>query len=800
MLTAISQQRTRRLVMVLALGALIYLTYLLAFSGNITSDDERYIIDTADTIAIQDEPFLNQTTYLRGLQRTDVEPAQPLLSVPLYWLAYHTPWVGNVHALFLFNPIVTTLTAILLFFYALDLGYQERTALVAALLFGLTTIVVPYARTYFREPLSMLSLLAAAFCLQHWRQKLAAGEKRHWLWLVLGVVTTLLALLSKEAALVALPALLLLALPEKQWLKKHLREIVVIVVVLALIAVLFTLGLEFYREHRVVLAERFQITKRWKDFRNNLPHAWYGAAGYLVSPGKSIWMFSPVLILALGGPFVLPRRRWRESWLFLITTLLYAFIYAAVRRETWYGGADWGARYMVPLVPFLMVAALPLLDRMLNSGRLWPRVLLFLLAVWGFVIQVVATYVNVHSYYSYMQAHTGEPPWTGPAIWGIRWSQTIGSLLYAPQAAPDIIWLIPTPDWWAIGAILLGLMVAAGLLALAYRREVLPRRLAVSGMILAPLLALGLSLFALARAYDDPRYLGDDQALHEMRIYLSEHAGREDAIFLSSPNYVLYFMNYYKGEATWYSLPLSPGEVYSPDQELEVASERPQDLIALDSISLIYSVMPYQLLFDGAPVWVVLDHSSFVTWSTRPVEWWMTQNAFPASARDFGPNARLVQYVPLFAPKIDAEPAHPVGARFGDSIYLVGFDLLVEEWYASLDDLHPGDKLGVSLLWQSLKTMQVDYTVAVYLLNAEGQPVLQQDRPPEDGFAPTTSWRPGKLTRDNFGFILPSDLPPGEYQIWTVIYSWPSLERLPVTGPDGADWGDHVMLETITIR
>ena len=174
----------RRRALVIAICVFLFLAYLLTVSGAVKSDDELFIIDTAESMAIQQSLFMNQTAHLRPIQTTDVEPGQPLLAAPLYWLAFHTPWVGNVHAILLFNPLVTALTAGLLFLFVLDLGYGDRTALIAALLFGLTTVVWPYTKTFFREPLTMLILFAAAFFANRWRLALADPDQPHWRWLI----------------------------------------------------------------------------------------------------------------------------------------------------------------------------------------------------------------------------------------------------------------------------------------------------------------------------------------------------------------------------------------------------------------------------------------------------------------------------------------------------------------------------------------------------------------------------------------------------------------------------------------
>ncbi len=798
---AISQIGIRRLGLALAIGLLLYLAYLLTFSGLIYSNDELIIIDTIDSIAIRGNLFLNATTYLRNLQTSDVEPAQPVLAIPLYWLAYHIPWVGNIHALLLFNPIITALTAILLFFFALQLGYTERTAIFAALLFGLSTIVWPYAKTFFREPLSMLSLFAAAFFLDRWRRGVAAKRRARWSWLALGLLTTLVALFSKEATLLALPVLLVLAVPSFAVLKWRRRGIIGVGIGLAVIVLLLVLAVTFLRDEFFMLSGRYNFLHRANALLRGLPDSGEGLAGYLISPGKSIWWYSPVLLLALGAPVVLPRERWRESWLLLAMLLWFAISYAAIRGKLWHGGASWGPRYMVPLTPFLMLAVLPLLDRILGSTRLWPKLVLGALAVAGVAIQIGGLYVNIHEYYDYMQASTGQAAWVGAGIWNPRWSQAIGSLLYIPQAEPDTIWLVREPDWIAFATIVTGLALVTFWLVRLHRNRSLSRYLGWTGIAGSLGLLTGLSLFLLWRAYDDPRYKGRRDALQVMHDYLADHVEARDSILLSSPNYAQHFMNYYKGTATWYTLPLSPGERYSPEQAPEVVSDRVEDLISPDAAGLMSAVWFGGVAYEGGrSIWMVVDHSSYVSWATRPAEWYMAQYGFSVGAVDISTKVRLVQFLSIRAPRPDSDVKYPVGARFGRVIQLIGYDLSFISHEATSDNLSPGDSIGVSLLWQTTAPLDTDYTVGVYILDADGKLILQQDRYPVGGFAPTSTWDPREQLRDNFGFILPNDLSPGTYQIWMVLYTWPSLERLPVSGPDGTNWGDHMVLHTIIVQ
>src|SRR5258706_4441254 len=211
----------RRTILAVVLASLLFLVYFLTLSGITDTDDEKWIIDVTESLATRGDMQLNQTLYLGRQTSANVEPLQPVLSVPLYWLALNIPWMGNIHTIMMFNPLVTCLTAVPLFYYALTLGYDSRPALAMALLYGLTSMAWPYSQYYFREPLMGLTLLAAAFCWEHWRRALEVKGPRVWAWFVAATGTTVLALISKESTLIMLPVLAMVALPSLSILRQQ---------------------------------------------------------------------------------------------------------------------------------------------------------------------------------------------------------------------------------------------------------------------------------------------------------------------------------------------------------------------------------------------------------------------------------------------------------------------------------------------------------------------------------------------------------------------------------------------------
>lgn len=107
---------------------------------------------------------------------------------------------------------------------------------------------------------------------------------------------------------------------------------------------------------------------------------WEGLAGILASPGRGLFVYSPVLLLAFVGlalawrPGGEPLLRWLGGGA-VAAILLYA------NYRDWWGGWSYGPRLLADLSPALAFLLLPALE------RCWPvrsaRVMLIALAVWS---------------------------------------------------------------------------------------------------------------------------------------------------------------------------------------------------------------------------------------------------------------------------------------------------------------------------------------------------------------------------------------------------------------------------------
>jgi hypothetical protein len=123
--------------------------------------------------------------------------------------------------------------------------------------------------------------------------------------------------------------------------------------------------------------------------------------------------------------------------------------------------------------------------------------------------------------------------------------------------------------------------------------------------------------------------------------------------------------------------------------------------------------------------------------------------------------------------------SYPAQADFGGQIELLGYDAAREE-----------GALAVTLHWRCLQPPNVDYTVFVHLLDAEGEIVAQHDSQPQDGAFPTSVCDAGEVMADAHTLPLPPELPAGDYRLRVGMYQTETGERLPVGGSgDSVEFG-----------
>ncbi len=366
-------------------GLLLLGVYLLTTGGQtFISDGELMLITTTrivdlHTLTLPEEAaaFPQAVRGQGGFLFSRYGVGQPLAAGVLYafgtyvvgmWLVPGSaPYlVGRFFALLL-PAVATALAGGVLAAWAARLYRSLAIGAALGLLFGLGTLAWPYSRFFFSEPLFLCGLLLAAVGL-------AAG------WPLAGGLALGYALATRIGGVFVVPVFLLYA-----WLcRERLRDMLWLLVGMLPGGVLILL-------HNWVRFRAFtEQGYGGEGFTGNLVE---GLAGLLFSPGKSLFLYVP-LFVAL--PFAaLPFARRFRAEAVLVGGLTLTLLAQSALWWIWGGGWGWGPRFLVPLMPFLVLPLGVLLER-----RAWRWVIGALLLPLSVAVNLLGILVDFNAYLS----------------------------------------------------------------------------------------------------------------------------------------------------------------------------------------------------------------------------------------------------------------------------------------------------------------------------------------------------------------------------------------------------------------
>lgn len=279
-----------------------------------------------------------------------------------------------------FNPILAALLCVAFYRAAALLGYGGRCGFLASLALGLCTFVFAYTPFFFTEILSAL-LLFLSYCLA-----LRQGRSGS----ILSGLCAGLLISNNALFLLTAPVLLWMAVWHGYSARDTWRA-----------AARFLVGLGVGSLFLV-----YQITKLHGFGYGHEPGfitpLFVGLYGLLLSPGKSLFVFSPIALVACAGFPAFARAHGRAA---LGATLLVLIPFLAYAKwYNWAGGTCWGPRFLLPIVPLLMLGVLPLFARWRELGPL-KKGLIASTALLSFWVQITAIAAPYYAWFQYASQH-----------------------------------------------------------------------------------------------------------------------------------------------------------------------------------------------------------------------------------------------------------------------------------------------------------------------------------------------------------------------------------------------------------
>ncbi len=258
------------------------------------------------------------------------------------------------------NTVFAALFVVVFYIFALMLGFAPKVAFISSLLLAVGSILLPYSKIVLVEtPTAILLILSLHLVFKE-------GKDGYSL-LLLGFSLAGL-LLLKVANVIYLPVLILFALSENGCLKKKDVRQILLIVVPILVALFTVLVLNKVRFGSLL---EFGYGDETKEFTGSFIN---GLIGFLFSPSKSIFFYSPIVILSIIG---MPAFFKKHKSVFAVILILFTVsLFFHAKWHSWYGGWSWGPRLIVPVLLLLHIPILSFIEA-LQKKRFYKAVLFF---------------------------------------------------------------------------------------------------------------------------------------------------------------------------------------------------------------------------------------------------------------------------------------------------------------------------------------------------------------------------------------------------------------------------------------
>jgi hypothetical protein len=427
----------------LPLFLLLFTVYLFSAGGHLYSYDELLTYATTGAIAEEGStniaravPLLHELGFLKNVP--DDVPTfyssygllQSAMAVPFYLAGKSLgvePWITV--GLF-YSPMLMATSGPLVYGVSRRLGMSSRLAMVLSLLYGFATIAWPYAKFFFDVTAGLVMQLTAVYFLID-----PSCSRRS---IFLSGLFAILSVFGRLTQLVGLPALLLyLAFRPRADLRRRTRlEVFMIPVVAG--SVLYVCLNAVRSGSPFIVGASYTGRLLSETLAGN---ALVGTYGLLFSAGVGLFLYYPLCAL---GSFTLVFSDMNHNWEgFLFASLFLSNLLFFGSLVNWADGVAWGARYLVPTVPYLVLACIPFVESAKTSiVRASVLLCAALVGVFSNVLGVLINFLYANGYSCLVLGADCVRPGLSPtpAIWRPEFSQV--------RASWDLVWSQKYPAVW----------------------------------------------------------------------------------------------------------------------------------------------------------------------------------------------------------------------------------------------------------------------------------------------------------------------------------------------------------------
>jgi len=291
--------------------------------------------------------------------------AVSLLAVPFYALSMLTGHFNIIVSLI--NPLLVAASVVVIYLIARALNWEAVHGLVAAIGFGVLSMVLWYTIELLSEPGVILADLVVILGMVRWRSGRAIAP----LWVGIAIACAIQfrtdSVFTVGVAVLAIP----LFVPRTVFLSRRSLISLIAPIVVSMVVLFWYNDLRYGK----VWVGQYEGV----GFNNPLFH---GLNGLLLSPGDSLFVFNPLTVLGVIGLILLfvGQTRVRDRALGTVCFLLVVpRILFFAKYGAWNGGSVFGPRFLLPAAAVLTLLIIPVFRA--TDLRRWSGVLVRLVAV-----------------------------------------------------------------------------------------------------------------------------------------------------------------------------------------------------------------------------------------------------------------------------------------------------------------------------------------------------------------------------------------------------------------------------------
>ncbi len=338
---------------------------------------------------------------------------------------HYVSWRNDIDPDFTFmeifyGPFFSALSVSIFFFVAKTYDYSIRTCFILVFLFGLSSMIWAYSQTSLNAVPFVFFILLGFLFYRRFKK-----TNSHFNLILTGIFFGVSFLTRNDMILIIIPFfiyLLITTFQKNQKLKTFFAFIIPV--------------FSSYVVHKIIEYVRVGVTDNPPTI-STLPKQLSEAAisnpypqqlfGILFSPGAGLFIYSPILFGCFVGFFDFYKKNKSDCILLFSFIASFTLFYAA--GSYWHGYNGWGPRYLLPIIPFLII---PLGASIEKRTNIFFKLSITILGILGAMINLVYLLQDVSWF-----------------VWGFFGSDERGLYSLARKADGNVhdLWINPIIIW-----------------------------------------------------------------------------------------------------------------------------------------------------------------------------------------------------------------------------------------------------------------------------------------------------------------------------------------------------------------